>query len=38
MESMWKNYGFTFAEYIYLRKCLNKFSDPHIDISKRDTR
>ena len=32
MESMWRNYGFTFAEYIYLRKYrLNKFSEHLVD-------
>ena len=31
---MWKNYGFVFAEYIYLNKFrLDKFSDNHIKIS-----
>ena len=34
---MWTNYGFTFAEYIYLRKYrLNKLSEPHIDISGKE--
>ena len=33
-KSMWKNYGSTFAEYIYLKKFrLNKFSNPHISVS-----
>ena len=37
MESMWRNYGFTFAEYIYLRKYrLNKLSEPHIDVSGKE--
>ena len=34
IELMWKNYGFVFAEYIYLNKFrLDKFSDNHIKIS-----
>tara|TARA_B100000287_G_C20652410_1_gene787404 strand:+ start:421 stop:1296 length:876 start_codon:yes stop_codon:yes gene_type:complete len=34
IKSMWKNYGSTFAEYIYLKKFrLNKFSNPHIRVS-----
>jgi len=34
ITSMWKNYGSTFAEYVYLKKFrLNKFSNPHIHIS-----
>ena len=31
---MWKNYAYTFVEYLYLYKFrLNKFSDPQIKIS-----
>ena len=34
IEFMWKNYAYTFVEYLYLYKFrLNKFSDPQIKIS-----
>tara|TARA_B100000686_G_C16746737_1_gene949892 strand:+ start:787 stop:1662 length:876 start_codon:yes stop_codon:yes gene_type:complete len=34
IKSMWKNYAYTFVEYLYLHKFrLNKFSTPHIKIS-----
>ncbi len=37
ITSMWKNYGLTFAEYIYLKKFrLNEFSNPHINISGKE--
>jgi len=37
IESMWKNYGATFSEYIYLKKFrLNKLSNPHIHISGKE--
>ena len=32
-NSMWKNYGYTFAEYLFMKKFrLDKFSKPHISI------
>ena len=34
IKSMWKNYAYTFVEYLYLYKFrLDKFSTPHIKIS-----
>ena len=34
IEFMWKNYAYTFVEYLYLYKFrLNKYSDPQIKIS-----
>ena len=36
-NSMWKNYGYTFAEYLFMKKFrLNKFSKPHISIKGKD--
>ena len=33
MKLMWNNYGFIFAEYLFMKKFrLNKFSKPHISI------
>ena len=33
IKSMWKNYGFVFAEYIFMKKFrLDEFSKPHISI------
>ena len=37
IKSMWKNYGFTFAEYIYLKKFReNSFENSHIEIIGRE--
>ena len=37
VNSMWKNYGYTFAEYLFMKKFrLNKFSKPHISIKGKD--
>ena len=36
-NSMWNNYGFTFAEYLFMKKFrLNKFSKPHISIKGKE--
>ena len=36
-NSMWKNYGYTFAEYLFMKKFrLDKFSNPHISIKGKD--
>ena len=37
IASMWKNYGFVFAEYLFMKKFrLNKFSKPHIVIKGKE--
>jgi len=37
VNSMWKNYGYTFAEYLFMKKFrLDKFSQPHISIKGKD--
>ena len=37
ISSMWRNYGYTFAEYLFMKKFrLNKFSKPHISIKGKD--
>tara|TARA_A100001011_G_C14171095_1_gene782527 strand:- start:46 stop:921 length:876 start_codon:yes stop_codon:yes gene_type:complete len=37
ITSMWKNYGYTFAEYLFMKQFrLNKFSKPHISIKGKE--
>ena len=37
IKSMWKNYGFVFAEYIFMKKFrLDEFSRPHISIQGKE--